>query len=298
MSAAARICRPVLTTSGAAQSPVQQLLVATETINVMTSSDNPIYCFSDVCDWGHVPITIAYDPEPYSLAGVPQDLIVQNTIGKLSSFNDKEPQEHLWHELDTNTGNVDLDLVSSSSSLGWFVDPALYQGGTFYVAAMSSNMTTGILREHAMRVNSSVSCEHIARTAYPTNCSGTNPFQDSFFNSNISIRVCAPGNTNVSPWTFSRNRQDIQEEFFLDYMVTNDTVAASFGDYNDLYYPLFNYTIHCTSQSTRGYFELGNYHNEYTPGPLMQTWPDNQTMWDEYNDYLGVSGNYYVPSVK
>jgi hypothetical protein len=42
--------------------------------------------------------------------------------------------------------------------------------------------------------------------------------------------------------------------------------------------------VHCTSNSTRGYFELGNYHNGFVPSGLLETWPTPEDMAANFND--------------
>jgi hypothetical protein len=58
---------------------------------------------------------------------------------------------------------------------------------------------------------------------------------------------------------------------------------------------LSNFTTSCTTTTTRGYFELPNYRNKYLAQPLEDEWPDNETMWSEWNDVIWNAG-YTVPS--
>jgi hypothetical protein len=75
------------------------------------------------------------------------------------------------------------------------------------------SLNTGILREHALRLNSTTECSRIAGDQFPTTCGGTMPLTRTLDDpQNITIRICAPGNYGESPWTLSRNRQDITEE--------------------------------------------------------------------------------------
>ena len=57
-----------------------------------------------------------------------------------------------------------------------------------------------------------------------------------------------------------------------------------------------NFTVRCTANSTRGYFELGNVRNNFTASGIIEKWPDLDTLWNEYNDYLGALADYAVPS--
>ena len=111
---------------------------------------------------------------------------------------------------------------------------------------------------------------------------------------NITIRICAPGDYGTSPWTLSRDRQDIAEELFVDvFFPGNTTILPEYAGLVD--YRLSNFTTSCTTTTTRGYFELPNYRNKYLAQPLEDEWPDNETMWSEWNDVIWNAG-YTVPS--
>ena len=59
-----------------------------------------------------------------------------------------------------------------------------------------------------------------------------------------------------------------------------------------------NFTLHCQAETTRGYFELGNYHNNYSYSPLLEKWPGSVEMATEFNDYLNSYADYLPPSEK
>ena len=67
-----------------------------------------------------------------------------------------------------------------------------------------------------MRLNSSIGCEYIPAADYPTECLGgrlfTNHWNGSAGYMDISLDVCVPGNYSQTPWTQSRDRQDLREE--------------------------------------------------------------------------------------
>ena len=56
-----------------------------------------------------------------------------------------------------------------------------------------------------------------------------------------------------------------------------------------------NFTLHCTTSTTRGYFELRNWHNDLQYGPLKKSWPTLEELKQEYNDYRGVTAYYARP---
>lgn len=146
-----------------------------------------------------------------------------------------------------------------------------------------------------MRLNSTTECSRIARDQFSATCEGTMPLIKTLDDpKNITIRICAPGDYGTSPWTLSRDRQDIAEELFVDvFFPGNTTILPEYAGLVD--YRLSNFTTSCTTTTTRGYFELPNYRNDYLAQPLTEKWPDNETMWNEWNDYIWNDGNT-VPS--
>ncbi|KAJ3557923.1 hypothetical protein NPX13_g9828 [Xylaria arbuscula] len=87
----------------------------------------------------------------------------------------------------------------------------------------------------------------------------------------ISMRWCVPGNYTTSSWSDSRSREDISEDMFIDVFVP--TGAYDEGE------SVQSFTTHCSANTTRGYFELPNFHNDLTHGPLL----DNFTIHDRYS---------------
>lgn len=141
-----------------------------------------------------------------------------------------------------------------------------------------------------MRLNASVECTLIDRSAFPSVCSGQLPLVRSYSDpGNLTIDICVPGDYATNPWTLSRDRQDLVEEIFVDVHIPG---ASQFHEWPSYFY---NFTSHCVATTTRGYFELGNIRNNFTAGPLIDVWPDNETMWTQYNDYLNFDGGYLVP---
>lgn len=197
-----------------------------------------------------------------------------------------------------------LSLQTSwlSNSLKWFLGP-IPKGSEyphdFFVSAVPRDTTTGVLRQHAMRMNSSAECADISQDEFPSQCGGDLPFSTSYDAGNeTQIRICVPGNHMQSPWSLTRDRQDIEEEMFIDFTsyVDPDTRSGAAGVFRGR-----NFTAHCTTKSTRGYFELANYRNNFTAQPLMDKWPDKETLQTDFNDYLehfssNVDESHQVPS--
>jgi hypothetical protein len=237
--------------------------------------------------------TYGHDPEPYDLAQTPRDIVVQLTAKSLAVVNEGDMQGNLWHDQGANylTSNdvpsylaLDPDISNNYvNTFRWYY--SLTSGGSYFVSAMPNGTTTGILREHAMRLNSTAQCNIISESAFPSTCSGSHPFETSFRSDFLRIDICAPGDyTGLTdpPWTLSRDRQDIQEQL---YIKVNPTYNASIA-----WAPWLpsNFITQCSANTTRGYFELGNIRNNLVPGQLIEKWPDNDTMWNQYNDYTAI----------
>jgi hypothetical protein len=206
---------------------------------------------------------VGYDPEPGLIALISKNIVAHEVADRLS-FESSAGSEHQW-----------------------------VNGSDVFISSMPSGLDTGVLRYHASRLNSSVTCENIPSTSFPTTCSGSRPFfgdvtvqQDSQDPGSAHVRWCAPGAYDVSPWTRSRDRQDIVEEFFLDVSASTSFDRATFENSNP------NFTTHCSASTTKGYFELPNYYNQHQPGPLLDKWPSTEDLAANFNDV----GSTYIPT--
>jgi hypothetical protein len=211
------------------------------------------------------PKVIGWDIEPEAMARVRHEPYPKKFTSDLMTVAPHDVKPHLWYsKSEPEVTKQTLEDLGNES----------------FVAALEQGTSTGVLREHTMRLNSSLECAHILRSQLPSPCSGDNPFKKSFSHGNSSARICVPGSFVSSPWSLSRNRQDISEEFFLDILLEDfNPEAKPYGKGN-------NFTLHCTASTTRGYFELGNYQNNYTWGSLLETWPSEDEMRTEFNDVI------------
>ncbi|KAJ7772226.1 hypothetical protein B0H16DRAFT_1685301 [Mycena metata] len=263
-----------MTAISSLQQPIQSALVSFEGIVVMSCADLPMSgrCSTDF------PVTVAYDAEPGAISLLPHNLIVTDVASSIVAVSDLDLQPNLWVDNPYARVEQDIDAFVTQPNRGmffWYTNGS-HPKDSYFVSALPNGTTTGVLRQHAIRMNSSTSCEAIPRTSFPTSCAGTGPVETAFSNQFISLRVCVPGQTGVTPWTLSRNRQDISEELYID-------VAFSPTLTN---YASTNFTTKCTSGSSRGYFELGNYFNGFAYGPLLQEWPAPDVIARDFNDYL------------
>ena len=119
----------------------------------------------------------------------------------------------------------------------------------------------GVTQALALRLNSSLFCDTVAQQAFPTSCLGNASFNASYTNADdsaiklakyqslpFSVRICAPRNT-TSPWEVTGNRQDIMEEFYLDFQYPSLNQSASTE-----MDPRTGFTHHCRATTTMGYF--------------------------------------------
>ncbi|KAI1378985.1 hypothetical protein F4677DRAFT_410243 [Hypoxylon crocopeplum] len=265
---------------GAILQPLTSVLVTFETIAAVSCLDIPI----DGCSLLG-PMTVGFDPEPADMPRLERDLILQDVLGHLVTVSDLEPQPNLWPINPDKSGFLDgyvtpLDrrMFSVYSADGG--DP---EG--FFVTALENGTNTGVLREHAIRLNSSVHCEHIPESDFPLPCQGGRPFEIGVERPGLKLNVCVPGNSSQFPFTSSRHRQDITEDLYIHLE----------GPHN-LTYIHDNFTVHCTVSTSRGYFELGNQQNLYVYGPLLDRWPDPHDIATNFNDFRGVSANFSRPT--
>lgn len=210
-------------------------------------------------------------------------------------------QTYLWHDTPADWAAIGMYGTNNAMGSTFFVPNEADQTLRYFVSAFPNNTDTGVLREHVMRLNSSAECELIDETAFPKTCDGPDPLLASYSSQvkpqypkftgfgNFNIDVCVPGNQSASPWTLSRDRQDIAEDLYINVHVDYETFIA--WGYLEFEGRPVNFTVHCTANTTRGYFELPNFRNDFTPGPLLEKWPDNETLWNEFNvrqcQYLG-----------
>ncbi|KAH8663613.1 hypothetical protein BGZ60DRAFT_411729 [Tricladium varicosporioides] len=268
---------------GAIQHPLQQLLVSTKALQIATCLDFPYtYPSSANCgyDQNRTWERVGFDPQPYVLQLVPRNLVVQDITKNLIMVSDDIIQPNLWAEDYVRHSPTTYELGTGHVYPDWFVN--IHKAG-FFTSTVPAGATTGVLRQHAIRMNSVVECSVIDNDQFPAVCPGSNPFTASFpssvvlLGSNASntistdIRICSPGNQTHNPWLSHRNSQSITEELFIGVPPTR-------------FYPSDYHTMRCHAETTRGYFELGNVHNGNNPGPILDLWPDDNDINANFDD--------------
>lgn len=259
---------------------LQVALVVPKSIQVATCYDTPYSINPSVdCVNGRIGkyIVAGTDAEPAILDATYASLVAQRVGHRLETISELDPLPYIWDEsprdrpIYTSTPNTLREYYQSS-------EDAVH----YFVSALPHGTNTGVLREHALRMNSSTAqCQRVPAAEFPEACPGERPFTGEFSGALRTIRFCAPGAYETAPWTLSRNRQDITEEVYFDIVVPkNDSIDETLP---------YNRTVRCEVNSTRGYFELPNYYNDGIPGQLLDKWPSPQEMEKNFNDYLSYN---------
>lgn len=199
---------------------------------------------------------------------------------KILTVSDHDVQTNLWQE---GPGSKDAMYFKDTlrSSFYWLFE--LSDSPRYFVSALPNGTTTGVLRQHAARMDTRVNCTLVE--SFPSPCPGQRPFQAAFSHDIASVRICAEGAFDQSPWTRSRDRQTVSEQLWIQ--VNGRSVELQRDS---------NYTMRCDANSTRGWFELGNLRNNYTHGPLLESWPPAEEIRTEFNDKSPVMSSNDYPS--
>ncbi|KAM0275907.1 hypothetical protein ACHAQH_007294 [Verticillium albo-atrum] len=213
--------------------------------------------------------SLAFDIDPGTIAEMHRQPMLDAIDERLRTVTSRSIQPHLWR------GNgTDETIVAREG----FAAVPIFQNA-FWASSAPSGSTTGGLRLHSLRLNSSSECESIGDDQFPSECSGQYPFSANYTGNGISIRVCVPDDKGGKPWEAHRDRQDIEEEMYLEARAAPDAWSTASGD------EIRNVTIRCIGRSTLGYFELGNLRNGGQPSELLAEWPSSEEM-DDFDDYL------------
>ena len=141
-----------------------------------------------------------------------------------------------------------------------------------YITQLPSNYGTGLIRNFAPRMNSSVLYTSVDRSEFPSNCS-TDPraFYIEHTNSTgsvldlsiaaYSIQVCILNTLHGSPWKSTRDRQDISEQMYLNVNISETGTNLKEGSFK------------VAVNTTLGYFELPNYANSEKAGKVLANDP-------------------------
>ncbi|KAJ5176634.1 uncharacterized protein N7482_002511 [Penicillium canariense] len=231
---------------GAIIYPIQSIMVNPKTIHTPVSA-NDMGVVGDLSR-----------PSSYYDSTSGSDVV--KTRGALLSADTHTWQPQLWQ------GQQGPQL-STFENFSAMTDP-------FY-AQVPSGFHTGVLRQFAMRINSTASSRSIEVDEFPSECDTAS---DAFFANYSSLTVngyspqvwaltaCMPNVTSRSPWSETRNRQEFSESLYLNISIQDPTYPIKGMPADGALYEI-------NLRTTAGYFELPNYMNNGTPGALLENDP-------------------------
>lgn len=251
-------------------------MVTSERITVATPND-VLYSSALEDDHDSRYRILGHDAYPGTLSRVPINIVLSELTTRLAVESEHGIQPRLWIE-----GYPGPEAWAQPFPE---LDDQLIGKWNFFASALPSNVDTGVLRYYAMRMNSSIHCELVSRDFFPDTCPGFKPLDGSLslpvldktprnddgpFETQVTVRWCVPGEYDSSPWATTRDRQNVSEVFFIDVdrpTLPNGTYSIFFSD--------GSFTTRCSAKSTRGMFELPNYHNNFRAGPLLEEAPND-----------------------
>jgi hypothetical protein len=222
-----------------------------------------------------MPIMLLEDADITGLSQVQSTMTVGDTIVLMNYGSQLDSQPNIGRTLDSRC-NFSMSWIESCSPVGEIDGIAEndydLRGNSTFVSVAVNSMTSGVLEGHAFHFNTSAFTEPVAEDAFPEACSGPGSFYTATV-ANLSdigpmyqipesahgmmeFKVCGPGDTTKFPWNPTRNRQDIEEEVYIQF----NSVAMSFltnGSHTA------GWTQRTSAKITAGYFILPNYENNY-----------------------------------
>lgn len=142
-----------------------------------------------------------------------------------------------------------------------------------FYAQIPHGFHTGVLQQFAMRINSSATSRSIQAEEFPSGCSQdfsgffanySSLYMDGSSQETWTVIACMPNVTSKSPWVETRNRQDFSELLYLNVSVQDESIERT---------PAGGALYEINLRTTAGYFELPNFMNNGTPGPLLESDP-------------------------
>jgi hypothetical protein len=190
-----------------------------------------------------------------------------------STLQDNHP--NIWYSNNTERENKASEYGGCDGTLGSVTRSA----NSPFVAQLKSGFNTGLIRQFAPRLNSSVSVNVTAAKEFPQGCEKLDGayyaeysglLNPSYIRTRAySIQACMPANQTTSPWSKMRPRQDVQEVLYLN-------MSMDAGFYYD-HRPSIVFKI--VANTTAGYFELPNYFNGNTASSILEKDPNEYCDW-------------------
>ncbi|KAI7369172.1 hypothetical protein KC354_g2121 [Hortaea werneckii] len=272
----------LLNVLGAVIAPLTQVFLSTKTIKVPAYPSQS----EDVMDI----MDYFADADKYSYEedweNEDNNRVSLQTRSFLTSASTYDLQPRIWQE----SYNCSWDMQSQKDKQ--LPDACKTGGTTFgvlsllkapYLAQLPKDYNTGVVRQFIPRFNVSISRENITEQGMPSECNVDQPgiFYVNYANEakmepeiwpagEWGLEACMPDHQGTSPWKATRSRQDFTETLYMKLKTIRqqsttfpDVPQTSAGDH------IFKITLNTTA----GYFELPNYMNGQTAGPLLTDGP-------------------------
>ena len=265
----------IAATTGGVSQPLQQYLVTPQSLQTITCADVP--GAEDVSGCKKIPINSAVseivtttvplirEPDLQEITTVQQAQVIQQMLGdmRVSTYGDSVTQiwDHGGFDTEASTPGMieNIDLPGNESIKNW------------WLSILPNATSTGVIRQHALRLNSSLTCNKLNKADVPL-CPDDHAIHYDFRPNNttenaLTVNICATQDLDKSPWQLTRNAQDISESVYVDVTVSKGANVSGFA-------------TKCSSGTTMGYFELPNLKNRNRAQPLVRDWPPKGTFND------------------
>ncbi|KAK3695740.1 hypothetical protein B0T22DRAFT_438693 [Podospora appendiculata] len=141
--------------------------------------------------------------------------------------------------------------IASSHPAEWLpLAPRDPETGLFFASALPANTSTGMYRQHGLRMNSTASCVRKPLLKATFECQGNGTFWTRYENNGLTVHVCL----RTPIWW--KSAFYLQDERASMSQELNETVVLS------------------VATTTLGLFELGNTFNSGKAGPLLRAIPE------------------------
>jgi hypothetical protein len=195
---------------------------------------------------GWVGERVGADPLIRDVGSVPRRLVVEKTRHALINAFPTEWMAEAWYDPDANYKTE--------------------YAGRYFASSLARDTTTGMYRQHALRMNSSSMCEGIPASEVPVPCPGPSDhvLDTLYSNANLTVHICVPHvpGDRTPRWNDTEDRQELTETLYIT--VSSPVYYNGSATYS-------NDTLRCIGNTSMGYFELGNSFNGGKFGPLLSS---------------------------
>ena len=236
---------------------MQQILLTQHTIKTPTKLQT-VFELTDILD-------------QFTGPSIDYNLVSVLTRNQITSTYNTDPQSRLWTGVPAECKNVNGDKSLSEACQVGGGSTLEHMSGLSdpFLAQLPANYNTSVVGQFLPRFNSSATRQSISASDFPHDCHQLpGSFYAHYGNSSASyggwsLEACMPADMTTSPWKATRSRQDFSEVLYLNlsvagYDLTDPQDPQSMGG-------LFEITLNTTA----GFFELPDYMNGQTPGPLI-----------------------------